>query len=213
MAFDDLKLPRASLRGERLYVEGEKEPYFRDPRHTIELRVSSLTIHREYRPEDFPELTGKKVLTESLHGIAKPEGRDSFAVIGLKTDGKTPIEFQLRPISDDETKFHWRTTIGFRPLDWEYSQEECFWVQAYCTREYFDDVLAAVRRGNVDYIRLGMQTTMWTRDKASMIDVPRSSHLAPRRRRNLLDIQTRTRRHLRADLGRKVRRPPYQGSR
>jgi len=30
MACDDPKLPRAPLHGDKLYVEGEKEPYFRD---------------------------------------------------------------------------------------------------------------------------------------------------------------------------------------
>jgi hypothetical protein len=30
MASDDPKLPRAPLHGDKLYVEGEKEPYFRD---------------------------------------------------------------------------------------------------------------------------------------------------------------------------------------
>jgi hypothetical protein len=167
MAFDDdPKLPRAMLRGESLYVEGEKEPYFRDPRHTIELRVSSLTIHRGYEPEDITKGTGKKVLTESLHGIAKPEHSDRFGVIGLKTDGETPIGFSLRPTSDERTDLHWRASIGFLRQDWQDPRRgERFFVQAYCAREYFDDVLAALRRGHVDHIRVGMETTMWTKDK------------------------------------------------
>ena len=42
MASDDRpKLPRNP--DEKLYVEGEKEPYFRDLEHTIALRVRKLT--------------------------------------------------------------------------------------------------------------------------------------------------------------------------
>jgi hypothetical protein len=148
MAIDDAKLPRATLRGENLYVEGETAAYFHDHNHTIWVNIDALTINRGYEPEDSIKRTGK-VLTESLRGIAKLEGRDRFAVIGLETDSTTPIEFHLRPISDAETKFHWRANIGFRTHNWEFASEEAFWIQGYCTREYFDDLLAAVRRGQV----------------------------------------------------------------
>jgi hypothetical protein len=47
------------------------------------------------------------------------------------------------------------------------------------TRHYFDDLLAAVRRGYVDNIRVGMESTMWTRDESSMVDLPRTWHVAP----------------------------------
>ncbi len=178
MAFDDPKLPRATVRGENLYVEGEEEPYFRDPEHTIWLRVDALTIFRGYESEDHPTQTGK-VLRESLRGVAKLEGRDRFAVAGLKTDGKEPIELRLRPVSDTETKFHWRANIGFNMHDWEFKIEEGFWIQGYCTRQYFDDLLAAVRRGHIDNISIGMETTMWTKDKSSFVDRPRTWHVAP----------------------------------
>ena len=159
MAFGDPKLPRATLRGENLHVEGEEEPYFRDPEHTIWLRVDALTIYRGYEPEDQIKRTGK-VLTESLRGIAKLEGLDRFAVVGLETGRKTPIEFHLRQVSDTETTFHWRANIGFRTHDWEFDQEEGFWIEGRCPRQYFDDLLAAVRRGHVDNIRVGVETTM-----------------------------------------------------
>jgi hypothetical protein len=175
MAFNDPKLPRATLRGENLYVEGEKEPYFRDPEHTIWLRVDALTVYRGYE-RDHIKRTGK-VLVESLRGIAKLEGRDRFAVVGF--DETDRIEFHLRPVSDTETEFHWRANIGFRTHDWEWDLEQGFWIQGYCTRQYFDDLLAAVRRGHVDHIRVGMETTMWTKDKSSMADTPRVWHVAP----------------------------------
>jgi hypothetical protein len=176
MAFDDPKLPRATLRGEDLYVEGEQEPYFRDPEYTIWLRVHALTIHRGYQHE---HRTGERTLTEFLCGTAILEKPDQFAVAGRETDPKTPIEFRLRLISDAETKFHWRATIGFQPYDWEYDWHDEFWVHGHCTRQYFDDILAAVRRGKVDHIRVGLETTMWTRDKPSRVAVSRTWHVAP----------------------------------
>jgi hypothetical protein len=184
MAFEDPKLPRAMLRGEKLYIEGESEPYFRDPEHTIRLRVDALTILRGYEPEDDFKRAGSKVLREFLQGIVKLEGRDRFAVAGLETDPEapipeTPIEFQLRPVSDAETDFQWRANIGFRPHDWEFNWKESFWITGYCTRQYFDDVLAAVRRGHVKNIRASMETTMWTKDKSSMVEVLRTWHVAP----------------------------------
>jgi len=175
MTFGDAKLPRATLRGENLYVECEKEPYFRDPESTISLRVDALTIYRGYESEDPIKLTGK-VLTESLHGIAKLEGKNRFAVVGLETDRKTPIKFQLWPVSDTETKFHWRATIGF---DHQHLFRKAgFWIRGNCERQHFDDLLAAVRRGHVDNILIGMETTMWT-NKAMHRPSERAWHLAP----------------------------------
>jgi hypothetical protein len=179
VAIDDPKLPRTTLRGESLYVQGEEDPYFRDPEHTIRLRVNSLSIHRGYEPRDLTEHTSAKVIVESLRGIAKIEGQDRFAVIGLETHRDTPIEFYLRSIPDTETKFHWHVDIGFHtPYDWELEQEQGFWIQGFCTSQYFDDLLVAVRRGHVENIRVGIQTTLWTRDNSSMSEGPRTWHLA-----------------------------------
>jgi hypothetical protein len=159
MASDDRpKLPRATLRDEKLYVEGEKEPYFRDREQSVWLRVEALTISRGYAPNQT-----RKPFLESLHGIAKLEERDRFAVIGLETDPTTPIQFRLESVPDTETKFHWRANINFHAHDREAANEgEYFWISGYCTSQYFDDLLAAVRRGHVDNIRVGMETTMWT---------------------------------------------------
>jgi hypothetical protein len=179
MAPDDPKLPRTTLRGENLYVEREKEPYFRDPEHTIRLRVDSPSIYRGYEPRDVTDHTSAKVLVESLRGIVKFEGQDRFAVIGLESRNDMPIEFYLRRIPDAETKFHWRVDIGFHtPRDWEVEQEERFWIQGFCTGQYFEDLLAAVRRGHVDSIRVSIQTTLWTKDQSSTFEAPRTWHLA-----------------------------------
>ncbi len=44
MAYDDPKLPRAVLRDENLYSDGESEPYFRDTGYPISLEVTDLRI-------------------------------------------------------------------------------------------------------------------------------------------------------------------------
>jgi hypothetical protein len=92
-------LPRASLRGEKLYIEGEKEPYFRDPTNGVQLRIDALTIRRGYT-----DYRDGKVFTESLEGNATLGG-DEFAVIGLETDDDdtTPIEFYLNSASDADS--------------------------------------------------------------------------------------------------------------
>ena len=104
---DRPKLPRARLRDEKLYIEGEKEPYFRDRTNGVLLRIDALTIRRGYT-----DSRDGKALTESLEGNATLGG-DEFAVIGLETDDTTPIEFYLYSVSDADTELHWRARIGF----------------------------------------------------------------------------------------------------
>jgi hypothetical protein len=167
------KLPRARLRDEKLYIEGEKEPYFRDRTNEVRLRIDALTVRRGYQ-----DRTGSKVLTETLHGIATLE-EDEFAVIGLETDDTTPIKFLLAPIPETDTEYHWHATIGFLRPDGEFRRDAHFWISGYCTSQYFDDLLAAVRRGHIDKIRVGMETTMWTKDPPLMSGSPRTWHFAP----------------------------------
>jgi hypothetical protein len=156
-------LPRATLRDGKLYVEGEKEPYFRDREYILWLRVNApLSVHRGYETER----GGNKALEEFLFGTVTLE-RDRFAVISLETDRT----FKIRPISDAETKHHWQADIGFY---------DGFFIDGFCTRQYFDDLLAAVRRGHVHNIRVGMETSMWTRDKPPFFgNSSRIWHLAP----------------------------------
>jgi hypothetical protein len=66
---DRPKLPRASLRGEKLYIEGEKEPYFRDLTNDVQLLIDALTIRRGYT-----DSRDGKVLTESLRASPRLMG-------------------------------------------------------------------------------------------------------------------------------------------
>jgi hypothetical protein len=178
MAYDDPKLPRAVLRGENLYIDGENEPYFRDPGYPVYLEVTDLRISGGFFGEgDSP----KQPAAVTLRGRAKLEGKDKFAVAGVKTDRSPPIEFYLGHVLENETKFHWRATIGFQMYDWEFEDEERFWVQGYCTGQPFDAIVAAVRTGRVEKLRVGMETMMWTKRKSSgfMPGMPMTFHLAP----------------------------------
>jgi hypothetical protein len=61
MASDDRpKLPRATLRDEKLYIEGKKEPYFLDRTNDC------LAAHR--RADDPPRLPGSSD-RQATHGI------------------------------------------------------------------------------------------------------------------------------------------------
>jgi hypothetical protein len=170
------KLPRAPVRDGKLYVEGEKEPYFREPQHTIQLRVHSLTVRRGYQPEDWQNPTSKKkALKETLHGLAE---NNEFNVIGLDKvySPSTSIEFLLASVPDTEREFYWHTTIGFHACQYEGPGEphwpRGFWVHGYCPSQYLDDLLAAVRRDHVDNILVEMQTTMWTRNSGTYSSGP-----------------------------------------
>jgi hypothetical protein len=97
MAFDDPKLPRASLRGENLHIDGENEPYFRDPEYRIYLEVGDLKISGGFESEDFSKGDSPKQLAAvTLRGSAKLEGKDKFAVAGVKTGHSPPIGFYLK---------------------------------------------------------------------------------------------------------------------
>jgi hypothetical protein len=65
MALDDPKLPRTTLRGEKLYAEGEEDAYFRDPEHTIRLRVATSRF-TEAMSQRIIKQTSTEVLVESL---------------------------------------------------------------------------------------------------------------------------------------------------
>jgi hypothetical protein len=110
------KLPRAPVRDGKLYVEGEKEPYFREPQHTIQLRVHSLTVRRGYQPEDWQNPTSKKkALKETLHGLAE---NNEFNVIGLDKvySPSTSIEFLLASVPDTEREFYGIPPSDFMPI-------------------------------------------------------------------------------------------------
>jgi hypothetical protein len=80
MAYDDPKLPRAVLRGENLCIDGETEPYFRDPEYRVHLEVSDLRISSGFEVDDFGQADSPKQRTAvTLRGRAKLEGRDKLS--------------------------------------------------------------------------------------------------------------------------------------
>jgi hypothetical protein len=182
MAYDDPKLPRAVRLGENLYLDGEKEPYFRDPEYQIFLEVMDLRISDGFEAEDFGRGDSpKQRAAVTLRGRGKLQGRIKFAVAGVNTDPTPAVKFHLRRVTEDETKFHWRATIGFQMYDWKFDNKEEFWIQSYCTAKPFEAITAAIRTGRVEKLRVAMETTMWTKQKSSgfMPNRPMTFHLAP----------------------------------
>jgi hypothetical protein len=182
MAYDDSKLPRSVLRGENLYVGDDKEPFVRDPDYRLHLAVFDLAIAGGFEATDIGDARSDKQPSRiSLSGRAKLDGKDNFAVAGLKTDPDLPIGFSLATVPATETRFVWRATIGFSRHDWELEIEETFYVHAYVLPEQFDQILAAVRTGHVESLRVAMETTMWTKRKSSgfMLGEPMTLYLVP----------------------------------
>ncbi len=182
MAFDDPNLPPAVLRGEELYVGDDKEPYLRDPDYVVHLDVTDLKICGGMEPADVMESRGPKVVVApALRGLAKLEGRDKFAVAGLDVGSGPKIEFHLRSVADGDTRFHWVASIGYSMYDWEFETKAGFWVQGCCTAAELDRVLAALRTGCVDRLRVALTTTMWTKKKSNgfMPGMPMTLCVAP----------------------------------
>ncbi|GIK83373.1 MAG: hypothetical protein BroJett024_44780 [Alphaproteobacteria bacterium] len=182
MAFDDPKLPRAVARGEELFVGDDKEPYVRDLDERIYVEIANLSISGGFEPEDVTENDSSKVpVRESLSGCAKLEDKNNFAVAGMQVGTNMPIAFLLRAVPETETRFVWRATIGFNARNWEIDTEDEFWISAYVPPDRFETIIAAVRGGHVERIRLGMRTTMWTKNKRHpmMAAVRVVWHLAP----------------------------------
>jgi hypothetical protein len=176
------KLPRLVLRGENLYVGDDKEPFVRDPDYRLHMAVSDLAIAGGFEATDIGDAGSDKQPSRiSLSGRAKLEGKDKFAVAGLKTDPDLPVGFSLSTVPATETRFVWRATIGFSRHDWELEIEETFYVHAYVLPEQFDQILAAVRTGHVKSLRVAMETSMWTKRKSSgfMLREPMTFYIVP----------------------------------
>ncbi len=62
MAYDDPKLPRAVLRGGKLFVGDDKEPYFRDPDYLVYLDVTDPKIYGGFEPVDITKSRGPKTM-------------------------------------------------------------------------------------------------------------------------------------------------------
>jgi hypothetical protein len=104
VSYDDPKLPRSVLRGE--YVGDDKEPYFRDAGGV--------------EPVDWWDSKGPKApVSPGLRGLAMLEGRNRFAVAGYDIGKNDRIEFHLRTVAENETRFHWAARIGYSMYDLE----------------------------------------------------------------------------------------------
>jgi hypothetical protein len=168
MAYDDPKLPRAVLRGDQLFVGKDKDPDERDPGYRVALEVTELGLVGGFEPKDMTDDASPKVpVRPSLSGRAKIEGKDRFAVAGTEVGKDAPIAFQLRPVPVNETRFLWRGTLAYSPHDWEYDRDETYWISAHVPPDDFEDIVAAVRSGRVERLRVVLILSMWTKQKSS----------------------------------------------
>ena len=186
MAYDDPELPqqggmRAVLRGDHLYVGDDKEPYVRDPNYILFLNVTGLTVSGGFdniNGEDEPLVKA----SPRLHGLIKlggPEGHADFAVAGLEIEVDSKIKFELLRVGESETHWHWAALIDYDMLD-EFI-ERGFRVTGHCPPVEFDAVLAAVRTGGVEHLRVALTTSMWTKQKWNGFAprMPMVLHVAP----------------------------------
>jgi hypothetical protein len=158
MIYNDPMLPRAVLRGDNLFVGNETDPYFRVPGYVVDFEVTGLQIYGSHEAEDMmrpdgPKEGAKTRPVEGLRGQAILHGRNRFAVVGVQTEIKPRIDFHLLPVLAGESEYHWRANIGFRMNDREFETERGFWIQAYCTRQSFDEILAMVRKKQLTTLR------------------------------------------------------------
>jgi hypothetical protein len=160
MAYGDLKLPRTDIRGENLYVEGEKEPYFRIPEHWVWMNVGEIIVGGGFEKLRGDSVTAFKPRRLRIEGRAAFEHGDSFAEIGYQTDPKTPIHVSFN--TNSENRHHWQANIGLLPFD--AIGDEYFYVEFYLPEPEFADLLTIARAGSLDNIRLAMTTTMWTKN-------------------------------------------------
>ena len=138
MAFFDRKLPRVALRGELLYVEGEKEPYFRDPEHQVWMNVGEITVHGGFRePYRDEKTTAFQTGALSIEGRAAFEFGDRFGVIGYETDPKTSIRFGFHGRSEAESRLHWQANIGLMIYEPEDGIEQYYYVSFFLPEREF----------------------------------------------------------------------------
>jgi hypothetical protein len=171
------------IRDGQLFVEGDDKPYIKLLDHTILMQITELKVNRQYTDKDQRWSTDKKTevqrtkdtnVTEYLTGIVEFEDDDSLNVFGLNTT-TVQVTFHLIPAWGDlAPDMRWYANIGYLGHNWETATEEKFYISARCPRECFDDLVAAVRRGHVENIKVGLESDMWTQD--TMLRHMRSVH-------------------------------------
>jgi hypothetical protein len=172
----DKKLPRAEVREGRLYIEGEKEAYVQDAIRTLFLTVRKLTYHRTFQIGD----DGKVWQGGRISGTAAIDG-DMLTVAGSGLPKVCEIPFSVRPVPEDETKYHWQMSVGFLPHDWEIGNDDEYYCECYAPEPVFNELVKAYLMGKAAEVKVGAHTKLWTRhvDSYAPVGVNVTWYLVP----------------------------------
>ncbi|MDO9353874.1 MAG: hypothetical protein Q7T55_09265, partial [Solirubrobacteraceae bacterium] len=157
---EEKKLPRATMRDNKLYVEGEKDAYVRGMIRSLTLEVRDLVYHRGYSVDG-----GKAQVTGRISGTAVVQRRDAIAVAGSDWRS-TELTFSVRAVPAG-SEHEWKSTIGFLAYDWEISDpddEDRFFVEVYVTQDAFTDAEGAFLAGRTKTLDVILDTDLWVHE-------------------------------------------------
>jgi hypothetical protein len=150
------KLPRAELREERLYIEGEKEPYMQGSRHSLRLTVRKLQFHRKFGIYD-----GKAQQSGLIQGTATIEDdRLTVAGRGLPEVRKIPVSV----VGHDEEEYDWEISVGFNPGDWIYGTVDEYFCSCYVPESVFNELVKAYLMGKAEELTVKACPKLWLRE-------------------------------------------------
>jgi hypothetical protein len=157
---DDRHWPKAEIRDGKLLVEGERYPFVRGMQRHIYIRVGELTHERHIEIDE-----GRTRRTDRLSAIATIEN-DKLAIAGVTgtEDAHQELSFSIKPVPDEEKKFHWNVSFGVRGHESKIGLEDGWSCEVYLPARMFNELVAAYKGGMVDRLRLGCACDMWTRD-------------------------------------------------
>lgn len=182
MALGDGKLPHATAQGEHTFVGTDTQSYARNPGYQIHLSVTDLTIAGGFALVDAMDHTSeRKRVRESISGWGGLEGNVVWRVAGADIAPGTPISFHMAAVSDNETRFLWRATIGFIQGDVKLGIKQSFYINACSSQAALSELVASLRSGGVDTLKAALTTSMWTKQtlNSPSSDSPNAFYLLP----------------------------------
>lgn len=183
MAIDDGKLPHATAQGEHMFVGSDTQPYARDPSYRINLSVTNLTIAGGFELVDAMDHNSeRKRVRESISGWGHLGVNTVWRVAGVEIASGAPISFHMAAVPDSETRFIWRATIGFIQGDVKLGIKQSFYINACSSQAALSELVASMRSGGVDALKVALTTSMWTKQtskNAASSDSPNVFYLLP----------------------------------
>jgi hypothetical protein len=156
----DRHWPKAEIRDGKLLVEGERHPFVRGLQRQVWLLVGKLVHERHIEIEE-----ARTRRTDRLSAMATVEN-DRLAVAGVNgaEDGIQEVCVSIKPVPDEEKKFHWNVSFGLLPHDSRAGGEDDWYCEVYLPARVFSELVAAYKGGMVESLRLGCACDMWVRE-------------------------------------------------